>query len=105
MNEFLLIGVLLFVLWLWRDSLQARERAITASRMACQQLNVQLLDDTVMLIKLRLCRTNKGTMALCRWYDFDFTVDGEHRRSGSIAMRGQLIEDIILDIDHTTTLQ
>ena len=105
MNEILMIAALLFVLWLWRDSLRARERAVTASRMACQQLNVQLLDDTVVLIKFRLCRTNSGTMALCRWYDFDFTLDGEHRRSGNIAMRGQLIEDIILDIDHTTTLQ
>ena len=105
MNEFLMIGALLSVLWLWVDSLKSRERAIMASRMACDQLNVQLLDDTVVLNKLRLCRTPAGTMALCRGYDFDFTLDGEHRRSGNISMRGQVIEDIVLDVDHTKNIE
>ncbi len=105
MSEFLAIALVLAVLWFWRDSLLARERAIAASRMACRELDVQLLDDTVVLIRLRLGRTDAGTMALCRWYDFDFTVDGEHRRSGTIYMRGALIEDIVLDIDQAKNLQ
>lgn len=105
MNEFLMIGALAAVVWYWRDSLKSRERAVMASRLACKQLEVQLLDDTVVLIKLRLCRTRSGTMALCRLYDFDFTLDGEHRRSGSVSMRGDLIEDITLDIDHAKNLQ
>lgn len=105
MKEILLILGLVFVLWLWRDSLKARERAISASRRACEQTGAQLLDDTVGLIRLRLCRTNAGTMALCRYYDFDFTLDGEHRRSGSISMKGQRIQDIVLDLDQTTILQ
>ena len=105
MNEILMILALFAVLWFWRDSLRTRERAIQASRLACRQLDVQLLDDTVALIKLRLCRTRSGTMALCRLYEFDFTVDGEQRRSGTISMRGQSIEDIVLDIDSSKNLQ
>jgi hypothetical protein len=105
MQEILLILSLLFVLWLWRDSLNAREKAVTASRRACEQMDAQLLDDTIGLVKLRLCRTNAGTMALCRYYDFDFSLDGEHRRSGSISMKGQRILDIVLDLDQTTILQ
>lgn len=105
MQDFLLLGILFFILWLWRDGMKTREQAIAASRRACEQYNVQLLDDTVVLIKLRLCRTNSGSMALCRLYSFDFTLDGEERRSGSISMRSQGIEDIVLDIDQTTILQ
>lgn len=105
MQEFFLIGGLFFVLWLWRDGMKARERAVAASRRACQQMDAQLLDDTVVLNKLRLCRTNAGTMALCRLYSFDFSLDGEQRRSGSISMKSQGIEDIVLDIDQTTILK
>ena len=105
MNEILLLLVLVFVLWFWRDSLKAREQAIMICRRACDQIHAQLLDDTVALAKLRLCRTKRGTMALCRVYGFDFTLDGEHRRSGSVSMRGQGIEDLVLDIDKTINLQ
>ena len=105
MKEILLILSLLLVLWLWRDSLSAREKALSASRRACEQVGAQLLDDTVGLIKLRLCRTHAGTMALCRYYNFDFSLDGEHRRSGSISMKGQRIEDIVLELDQTTIMQ
>jgi hypothetical protein len=105
MKEILLIAVLMLLLWFWRDSLRARERALRISRRACEQINAQLLDETVALIKLRLCRTKAGTMALCRQYTFDFSLDGAQRRSGSIAMKGQGIEDLVLDIDQTTSLQ
>ena len=104
MQEIVFIGVLTFVFWLWRDSMNARELALVAGKRACKQLNVQLLDDTVSISKLRLCRTKLGTVALCRLYSFDFSLDGEIRRLGNITMRGQVIEDIVLDIDHDTTL-
>ena len=105
MKELLLILSLFLVLWIWRDNLGAREKALSVSRRACEQLGAQLLDDTVSLVKVRLCRTNAGTMALCRFYDFDFSLDGEHRRSGSISMKAQRIEDIVLDIDQAKNLQ
>lgn len=105
MQEILFILILLAVLWLWRDSASAREKATSAARAACKQIDAQFLDETVMMVKLRLCRRNTGTMALCRLYDFDFTLDGEQRRSGSIRMKAQIIEDILLDIDQASKLQ
>ena len=105
MSEILMLAALAGVAWLWIDSMRARERALSASRNACAQVNVQLLDETVALTRLRLCRTRRGTMALCRVYEFDFTLDGEHRRGGVVVMRGQLIEDLILDFDEASDLQ
>jgi hypothetical protein len=104
MSELLLIALLLFIAWIWRDSMQAHEKAVAAGMRACQQLNAQFLDQTVALSKIRLCRTNSGTMALCRLYVFDFTLDGEARREGLISMKGQRIVDLVLDIDHTIAL-
>jgi hypothetical protein len=105
MQEILLFGAALGVLWLWRDSTRAREVATAAAQRACKQINVQFLDGTVMLTKLRLCRRNSGTVALCRLYSFDFSLDGEQRRSGTIKMKSQLIEDLMLDIDQASVLQ
>ncbi len=104
MQEILLIALLLFILWLWRDSLRSRERAIQVCRQACDQIHAQFLDDTVVLSRLRLCRTKRGTMALCRLYVFDFSMDGEQRRSGSVSMKGQGIEDLVLSIDQSSSL-
>ena len=104
MSEFFLLALLVFIVWLWRDGMQAREQAVAAGMRACKQIDAQFLDQTVVLSKLRLCRTNSGTMALCRLYVFDFTLDGEVRREGLISMQGQRILDLILDVDHTTAL-
>ncbi len=105
MHELLYILMLFGVLWFWRDSTNAREKATSAARAACNQINAQFLDETVMMVKLRLCRRNTGTMALCRLYNFDFTLDGEQRRSGVVRMKAQIIEDILLNIDQNTALQ
>lgn len=105
MSEILYFVILGFIIWFWRDSMQAREQAVSAGSQACQHINAQLLDQTVVLTRLRLCRTKTGTMALCRVYIFDFTLDGQARRKGTITMRGQVILDLVLDVDHLTTLQ
>lgn len=105
MQEILFILILIGVLWLWQDSVSTREKATAAARAACRQINAQFLDETVMMVKLRLCRRNSGTMALCRLYNFDFTLDGEQRRSGVIRMKADIIEDILLDVDQATKLQ
>ena len=104
MQEIIFISLLVFSFWLWRDSMNAREKALAAGKRACKQFNVQFLDDTVSISGLRLCRTKYGTMALCRLYSFDFSLDGEVRRLGNISMRGQIIEDVTLDIDQETAL-
>jgi len=84
--------------------MHSRETAVFASKRAWQQLNAQFLDDTVVLRKLRLCRTQTGSMALYRLYSFEFSIDREARQSGRIMMRGHNIEDIILDIDEAERL-
>ena len=105
MQEILLIVALFFILNFWYQSMKCREIAVAAAKRACSQINVQLLDDTVEVIRLRLCRTNSGTMALCRLYSFDFSMDGEQRHSGTVSMRGRKIIDVVLDIDQVTAIQ
>ena len=102
MSELLLIALAGAVFWFWRDSMISRESATTTAQRACQQINAQLLDQTVVLRKLRLCRSAAGNVAVCRTYSFDFSVDGERRLLGCVALRGQRLEEIVLDLQNDT---
>ncbi len=71
--------------WYW--SLQARERAIQLCVKLCGRYEVQLLDQTVSLAKMRLVR-EVGVFYIERHYVFDFSGDGESRQQGRLVLRG-----------------
>lgn len=90
-----LIGFFVVVvagLWFWRDSLGAREQACAASARACQQSNMQLLDDTVALERLWWRRDRDGRLKLERLYTFEFTDTGLRRQVGSVLLVGWRVE-------------
>ena len=74
-------------IWLWRDSLRAREAAITVCKRACTAEQVQLLDDTVALTAI-WPQFYRGRLALRRVYGFEFSRAGVDRSAGSIIMLG-----------------
>ncbi|MDH4094707.1 MAG: DUF3301 domain-containing protein [Betaproteobacteria bacterium] len=82
---------------LWADSLRARERAVVAGREACRRYGVQLLDDTVAIVRLRLARDDEGRLRLRRTYAFEFSETGDNRRHGAIVMLGAQLEDLQLE--------
>ena len=95
-----LIGFLLASgvgLWFWRDSLGAREQARAASARACQQTEVQLLDDTVALERLWPRRDRDGRLKLERLYVFEFTDTGLVRRTGSVLLVGWRVEVVHME--------
>lgn len=100
MNFWFLIGFFVVSglgLLFWRDSLGAREQARTASARACQQINVQLLDDTVALERLWLRRDRDGRLKLERLYLFEFTDTGLIRRIGSVLLVGWRVEVVHME--------
>ena len=97
MWEALAIIVILAGLAFWIDSLRARERALAAGRSACQRYGVQLLDETVQFVKLRLARDDEGRLRLRRSYAFEFSDTGDNRRHGAIVMLGGELQDMQLE--------
>ena len=59
-------------------------------------MNVQLLDDGLALKGFWFKRNPKGSLALWRRYNFEFTSTGNERYSGQIIMLGRLVETIRL---------
>lgn len=82
---------------LWNDALKARERALQASGRVCRELDVQLLDQTVALRRMRPARDAGGRLRLRREYGFEFTLEGSERRRGTVLMLGVRVESVHLD--------
>jgi hypothetical protein len=84
-------------IFLWLDSLRARERAVQAGRAACQRYDLQFLDDTVSFTRIRLGRDEDGQLRLARTYTFEFSDTGNNRRQGAIVMLGGELQDVQLE--------
>jgi len=95
--EIALLLMLPLVAWYWYDSMRAREHALQASRAACARDGLQLLDDTVQCISLRLARNEEGRVQLQRTYRFEFSDTGANRRDGSMVLRGAQVESLYME--------
>ena len=84
-------------IFLWLDSLRARERALAAGRAACQRYALQFLDDTVSFARIRLGRDQDGQLRIARTYTFEFSDTGNNRRHGAIVMLGGQVRDLHLE--------
>jgi len=83
--------------FLWLDSLRARERAVRAGRAACERYTLLFLDDTVSFARIRLRRDGEGQLRIARTYTFEFSDTGNNRRHGAIVMLGGELEDLQLE--------
>lgn len=81
----------------WLDSLRARERALSAGRAACERYELQFLDDTVSVSRVRLGRDDEGQLRIARTYTFEFSDTGNNRRHGAIVMLGGELQDLQLE--------
>ncbi len=79
------------LVWLWLDSLSAREIGMEASRAACNADGAQLLDDSVAIRSAGLARDDNGQMRIQRTYGFEYSNDGNNRRNGSVTLIGKRV--------------
>jgi hypothetical protein len=88
---------LMLLIWFWRDSLRVRESATRICRRACESYGVQFLDQTVALQRLRLRWVRSG-LRLQRTYQFDYSLEGDGRRTGHLVMLGNHHLSLHLDL-------
>jgi hypothetical protein len=77
---------------LWRSSRATAEAALRAARRACDQTNVQLLDQSV---AFRRFEFKKGVFR--RVYTFDYCPNGQERFRGIVWMRGERVDTVAFD--------
>lgn len=86
------ILLLVLLAWFWFDSFRAQEAVKTMSKQICSQFDLQLLDDTVTLMRMRLKRDTRGKWNWQRTYFFEFSDSGNNRKQGVIVIRGLAME-------------
>jgi hypothetical protein len=84
--------------WWWYSGTVAREAAILAAGHACQRHGLQLLDETVSVQQIRMRRDRSGRVRLWRSFLFEFTDDGDRRRSGHLELLGRKVLAMHLDL-------
>lgn len=90
---FLLIAA---VIYFWWHLQGIRQVALRAGRAHCKTENVQLLDETVALARVRLKRGHQGRLQWSSRFTFEFTTTGADRYKGFIDLIGQRVELISL---------
>jgi hypothetical protein len=94
MAEIVTLLFLAALVWVWFDSMRARERALALGRRACERGGLMFLDETVECVSLRPARDHDGRFALRRTYAFEFSDTGNNRRSGNVVMLGGEAESV-----------
>ncbi len=78
--------------WLWLDTLKAREIGILAAQNACAEERLQFLDETVIGRFNAFARDEDGQLRLRRTFVFEYSDTGDNRRTGSVTLLGHQVE-------------
>lgn len=88
MNGLLLLLLISALIWFWLDSRRAHEFGVGLCRHLCDKHAVILLDETVVLDKLKLRRNANGRLVFERTYRFEYSDDIAHRQHGALVILG-----------------
>ena len=86
-NIFVLMLLATGAAWLWHNH-GLREQALERVKRHCAKLDIELLDGNVALKKIGFVKDANGRRRLARVYNFEFTVTGETRHTGTITQFG-----------------
>ena len=90
----LVIGIVL-VYWLHSGKFKGRARELAIAH--CQQLNLQLLDQSMVIRGIWPVATDNNGLALRRSYQFEFSSTGEQRYQGVLVLEGLGLKSIELE--------
>jgi hypothetical protein len=88
------VGIVFHYLW---QSGKFKGRAREIASRHCQQLSLQLLDQSMVITGYWPARNPYGTLVMRRTYEFEFTSTGKRRYQGIIVLLGMRLESIDLE--------
>ena len=91
---FTLLGMT--ALYLWRSG-QFKGRARNLAIAHCKQLDLQLLDQSMVIRGLWPVRAESGNLVFRRRYQFEFSSIGDRRYQGELVMVGLQLQSIELE--------
>lgn len=104
LTDIIFIMIAFLAAHFWWKTMQAREKAEKLVKIACQRENVQLLDGTVSLKKFGFNRSSNQGYYFVRYFGFEFSNQGDERLPGTIVMRENRQDYLIVDLPDNSTI-
>lgn len=98
---FLLIG---FAALVWKHANISR-RALNIALQHTKRHQVSLLDQSVVLKKMRLVRSKSSLLAVQREYQFEFSSIGDARYKGMVVFNGAKVMDVSMQAFKTAHIE
>ena len=92
--DLLIFAVLVFLAVFWWNTMGIKQQAYAAAKRHCLELSLQLLDQSVMLKRVRLKRNRAGGLSLLRVFVFEFASTGDERYRGEVHVLGRSLVDV-----------
>ena len=92
--DLLIIAIPAGLVRLWWTGSRAQELAVAHAKQACRQRELQFLDQTAALKRVKIARNSAGNPCLEREYSFEFTGYGEYRDSATVSLVGHSLKKI-----------
>lgn len=92
MLETILLALLIISAWFWLDSIAKREIAINSGRELASRYSLQLLDETVACMQIRIGRDSRGHAQLQRLYEFEVSASGTERMQCNLKLLGKHLQ-------------
>jgi len=80
----------------WLRARDLKQLALIEASKYCKELDLSLLDESVVLRSIKPMRNSRGKRCLSRTYQFDFTSNGNDRYQGEIRLSGKQVLQIKL---------
>ncbi|TNF35224.1 MAG: DUF3301 domain-containing protein [Gammaproteobacteria bacterium] len=94
----IIIGYVIILLgWLLWQAQKSRESARKIAQKYCKQQDLQLLDDTVVLSRIRIGKDRADRFRIARRYRFEFSSMGDERYQGELELMGN--ELVFIDVE------
>ena len=97
LTDLLLLALAGLAINQWWRSRDAKAVALMHAAHRCQALDLQLLDQSIVLQKARLSRSESGWLQWWREYSFEFSSTGHERYKGRLTLSGHQLLAIELE--------
>ncbi len=89
--------ILAVAMMYWWSAYGIKQLALIATKAYCVTMDVQLLDESLALKRIKIRREHSGKLLLLRYFNFEFASTGDDRYQGEVIMHGKTCIGIHLD--------
>jgi len=97
LSDLFWLSLLVFGGWYWLSAREIKDVALKAVKDYCEEVDVELLDESVVLRGFWFKRDKRGSVKLWRSYMFEFSSTGDDRYKGKVILLGNKTESVQLE--------